>query len=58
MLTDANGNGVFNVQFKSQPGTVVSATATDPLGNTSEFSADVVALYRLWWRKMMRTGST
>ena len=41
VLTDANGNGVFNVQFKSQRGTVVSATATDPNGNTSEFSADI-----------------
>ena len=46
VLTDANGNGDFNVQFKSQPGTVVSATATDPLGNTSEFSADIAPVHK------------
>jgi hypothetical protein len=41
VVTDATGNAIFQGQFKSQPGTVVTATATDPSGNTSEFSSDV-----------------
>jgi hypothetical protein len=41
VVTDATGNALFQAQFKNQPGTVVTATATDPNGNTSEFSADV-----------------
>jgi hypothetical protein len=39
--TDASGNGSFNaVQFSGVPSaqTVIAATATDPDGNTSEFS--------------------
>jgi hypothetical protein len=38
--TDANGNATYSVQFPvSLPtGSVVTATATDPVGNTSEFS--------------------
>ncbi|HEX6649549.1 MAG TPA: Calx-beta domain-containing protein, partial [Pyrinomonadaceae bacterium] len=39
--TDSNGNATINVTFPALVGTgrVVTATATDPAGNTSEFSA-------------------
>jgi len=39
--TDANGNATINVTFPSglATGRVITATATDPNGNTSEFSA-------------------
>ncbi|WP_165226319.1 beta strand repeat-containing protein [Aquisphaera insulae] len=37
--TDSSGNARFQGSFKTQPGTVVSATATDAAGNTSELSA-------------------
>jgi hypothetical protein len=37
--TDANGNATYSVQLPfSLPGSVVTATATDAAGNTSEFS--------------------
>ncbi|MCA9121123.1 MAG: DUF11 domain-containing protein [Planctomycetaceae bacterium] len=44
--TDANGDAVFavNVPGIAAVGSFVSATATDPNGNTSEFSGDVVAV--------------
>jgi hypothetical protein len=40
VTTDANGNGIFNVIVPAAlpPGRVITATATDPSGNTSEFS--------------------
>ena len=38
--TDASGNGSFNMPFAGAP-SFVAATATDPSGNTSEFSQDV-----------------
>jgi Calx-beta domain len=40
VITDANGNGSFNlvVPLTLLPGRVITATATDPSGNTSEFS--------------------
>jgi hypothetical protein len=42
VATDAGGNAVFQLSFPALPaGQAVSATATDPNGNTSEFSADV-----------------
>jgi Calx-beta domain-containing protein/IPT/TIG domain-containing protein len=39
--TDGSGNGAFTVTFPATlaGGSVVSATATDPFGNTSEFSS-------------------
>ncbi len=42
-LTDSNGNVTFNIPIDagSIPGQFVSATATDPSGNTSEFAQDV-----------------
>lgn len=36
--TDASGNGTFNVSFPGSSSGVITATATDSLGNTSEFS--------------------
>jgi titin len=43
--TDGNGNATFAAILADAgaAGQVLSATATDPLGNTSEFSADVTA---------------
>jgi uncharacterized repeat protein (TIGR01451 family) len=43
VLTDSNGNVTFTVPIDagSIPGQYVSATATDPSGNTSEFAQDV-----------------
>jgi Bacterial Ig domain len=43
VTTDARGLANFQYTFKSSPslGEFISATATDPNGNTSEFSADV-----------------
>jgi titin len=42
VTTDANGNASFSVTLKAatSKGDWVSATATDPSGNTSEFSGD------------------
>ena len=46
VTTDASGNATFTATFASVPAgqTVWSATATDPVGNTSEFSMDVAAV--------------
>lgn len=40
VTTDANGNGIFNVIVAAPlpSGRIITATATDPSGNTSEFS--------------------
>ncbi|MFL6547035.1 MAG: Calx-beta domain-containing protein, partial [Candidatus Udaeobacter sp.] len=40
VTTDANGNGIFDVTLSIllRPGRVITATATDQFGNTSEFS--------------------
>ncbi len=38
VTTDASGNGSVATSFSSVSGTVFTATATDPDGNTSEFS--------------------
>ena len=42
--TDSAGNSSFtaNLPVGAAAGTVISATATDPAGNTSEFSKDIV----------------
>src|SRR6185369_14082398 len=37
--TDGAGNGAFNVMLPGSSGGRITATATDALGNTSEFSA-------------------
>ncbi|WP_406700438.1 Calx-beta domain-containing protein [Singulisphaera sp. Ch08] len=41
--TDGSGNAVFNVTLPSNvaPGAIISATATDPTGNTSQFALNV-----------------
>ncbi len=46
VTTDASGNANFNATFPSAPAgqLVWSATATDPNGNTSEFSMDATAV--------------
>ena len=43
VTTDASGNATFSTTFHvvTTPGQVVTATATDPGGNTSEFAEDV-----------------
>jgi len=43
VTTDSSGNATFTAAFPvvSSPGQVVSATATDPGGNTSEFAQDI-----------------
>ncbi len=43
--TNSDGNATFTVSLPAGavPGSYISATATDPSGNTSEFSADVLA---------------
>jgi hypothetical protein len=43
VTTDGDGNGSFNftgydIHRRARPGTFITATATDPSGNTSEFS--------------------
>ncbi len=44
VLTNSMGVGTFSVPAPGEiaPGNYVTATATDPLGNTSEFSADTI----------------
>ena len=46
VTTDATGNGDFRIVLFSgtNPGEAVAATATDPSGNTSEFSAVLTAI--------------
>ena len=43
VTTDASGNAAFQLPFLARSGASISATATDPSGNTSEFSADFTA---------------
>src|SRR5262249_7916101 len=38
LMTDGTGNASFDLQFATPDGQFVTATATDPSGNTSEFS--------------------
>ena len=50
VTTDAGGNASFEVTLAAAttPGEVVTATATDPAGNTSEFSGGRPGLSRRW----------
>src|SRR5207245_3395813 len=43
VTTDAGGRASFNVNLANAGGPVIAATATDPAGNTSEFSQDFTA---------------
>jgi len=49
VATDAGGNAVFGVTFAAaaSPGELLTATATAPIGNTSEFSAAITAVGNL-----------
>ena len=57
VLTDANCNATFNVNFPTVPiAQRVAATATDPTGNTSEFSAAIGQLLNISTRLRVQTG--
>jgi hypothetical protein len=66
VTTDASGKASFAADFSAAalPGGVVpagwavSATATDPAGNTSEFSADVTAAVADALQSVLTTGGT
>jgi hypothetical protein len=55
--TDNNGNASFNVTFPQVAGEPhITATATDPNGNTSEFSAAIGQLLNISTRMRVLTG--
>ena len=57
VTTDANCNAAFDVSFPAGSGAAhVTATATDPMGNTSEFSAAVGQLLNISTRLRVQTG--
>jgi hypothetical protein len=57
VTTDASCNATFNVNFPSPTAAQrVTATATDPLGNTSEFSAAIGQLLNIATRLRVQTG--
>lgn len=57
VTTDANGNASFNVNVPQIAGIQqVTATATDPDGNTSEFSAAIGQLLNIATRLRVQTG--
>jgi len=57
VLTDTNGNATFTANFPSVTAAQrVSATATDPGGNTSEFSAAIGQLLNISTRLRVQTG--
>ncbi len=51
VMTGSDGTANFSIPISSvvPGGEVVSATATDPAGNTSEFSADSIAVQSVSW---------
>ena len=57
VMTDGNGNGTFSAHFPLSDSNVVSnATATDPIGDTSEFSRNPAYLQNLSARAAVGTG--
>jgi len=57
VTTDASCNATFNLNFPSTSTALrVAATATDPLGNTSEFSAAIGQLLNISTRLKVETG--
>ena len=57
VTTDSNCNATFDVNFSSISGAGhVTATATDPMGNTSEFSAAIGQLLNISTRLRVQTG--
>lgn len=57
VTTDGNGNGTFSAHFPfSDSNVVFNATATDPGGNTSEFSRNPAFLQNLSARAAVGTG--
>ena len=57
VTTDASCNAAFDVNFPAVSGAPhISATATDPMGNTSEFSAVIGQLLNISTRMQVLTG--
>jgi hypothetical protein len=57
VATDASGHAAFDVTFPLLPGALhVTSTATDPNGNTSEFSQSVGQLLNISTRLRVLTG--
>ncbi len=57
VTTDASGHAAFDVTFPALEGALrVTSTATDPSGNTSEFSTSVGQLLNISTRLRVQTG--
>jgi hypothetical protein len=57
VMTDGNGNGTFSANFPlSDSNVVFNATATDPIGDTSEFFRNPAYLQNLAARAAVGTG--
>ena len=57
VMTDSSGHAAFNVSVPALPGALrVTSTATDPSGNTSEFSTSIGQLLNISTRLRVLTG--